>query len=114
MVEIMKRPNKKDYFNNNSFKTKEDRLSEYQIDLEKYADYAEDVLEARKDKEFMIRMIEKQIKDEYRKYMKLEKWETVAAVKIYNTLFPNNKESRSILELLQLTPDQVEDYLKNI
>lgn len=110
----MKRPDKKDYFNDNSFKTKEDRLNEYRIDLEKYADYAEDVLEAREDKEFTIRLIEKRIKDESRKYGIIDGYELVTAIKIYNMLFPNNKESRSILELLQLTPDQVEDYLKNI
>lgn len=102
----MKRPNKKDYAWNN--------ITEYYLDLEKYADYAEDVLEAREDKEFTIRVIEKRIKDEYRKYMKLEKWEIVAAVKIYNMLFPNNNDSKTTVEILQLTPDQIEDYLKNI
>ena len=104
----MKRPNKKDYI------PKTDDYFEYIMDLEKYADYAEDVLEAREDKEFTIRVIEKRIKDESRKYGIIDGYELVTAIKIYNMLFPNNNDSKTTVEILQLTPDQAEDYLKNI
>jgi hypothetical protein len=108
----MKRPNRKDY--KYTPEHSHTLALQYLQSLEKYADYAEDVLEARNDKEFTIRLIEKIIKDEHRKYHKLEKWETVAAIKIYNMLFPNNNDYKTTVELLQLTPEQVEDYLKNI
>ena len=66
-----------------------------------------------KDKKQIINSIEQIIKDEHRKYKDVLDWKRLAAVRIYVSLFGYEEDPIKVTTL-NITPDQVEDYLKSI
>lgn len=91
MGKTMKRPNRRDYLLPDPRGYGEIVEYRYQVDLERYANHAERILETVKDKKSIISSIEQRIKDERRKHPTLE-WEQLAAIKIYIGLFEDSVE----------------------
>ena len=66
-----------------------------------------------KDKKQIINSIEQIIKDEHRKYKDVLDWKRLAAVRIYTSLFGYEEDPIKTTSM-NLSQDQIEDYLKNI